>query len=479
MSESPPQAAATAADAPPSDVSMTDSPPHAAAASSAPPADEPSAGWSLAQGLAAPTAAAAAPTAEPQASDGASSSDPSSTNPSPGRAGSNSPDPVSDPGEPSGTARPPARVPRGSSQPPLTTPPVPSYPYRLRPRQAAQAPGQQAPWWSANHELTNIRSATYAFLAGWAELPADERARHLVQARAGLEYAILGLARGYGRTFDAQQRRVAQGFHGDWRRAPRMRMLAEFLTRGLAAVAYLHLSPYFRDAVTELPDERLHTLLQTIAEQDLVSVEFFCKLRRLPAFNEDPGADVLGLDAAFASDVRARRHPVANVQVDFLVPHRFPAPHPHLLIVPPGLPRRGAWDATRSLQYASAQHALLFRASNEYQAHMWAGRPRPANWPADMPWPPRPDARGTDWRACRPCGKVGIEYPCGHVPVEPAVELRDYGAKGVGVRALEPVQPGDILAEYTGLMIPAEEAGVGDTTYQYSIEKRDVHLYTL
>ena len=503
MTDSPPRAAAAARRPSPADVSMTDSPPRDAARARSSPDDasmpdaptaqssperDPGAGGEphAAQTGAAPAGDEAEPAAPgggggDAASSGGSGASSSSSDPdgSGAKARGAHSDSELTPRAGAGAGAAARSGMRESSHPPLTTPAVPAYPYHLRPRRGEARGGPRRPaWWSPNHELTAVRSATYAFLHNWAFLPAEERRQHLAAARAGLEYAIAGLARGYGRGFDAQVRAAAQGFHADGRRAPRMRLLAAFLKRGLAPVAYLHLAPVFRAATRELPAERLATLLRTLAEEDLVSVEYFCKLRRLAAFNGDAAADVLSLDPAFAADVRARRAPVADVRTGFLA-RAFAEPHPHALVVPAGVPGR-EWDPARDPVHSAAKHNLLFRDRCVYDATLWADAPDDQPWVEPVPFPPEPSPHlGGSWTVCAPCRQRGVRTFCMHAPLHTLVELRDYGAKGVGVRALAPLEVGDVLAEYTGLILPNHVAGERDTMYQCSVEIQDLELFTM
>ncbi|KAF6219469.1 hypothetical protein HO133_003936 [Letharia lupina] len=103
--------------------------------------------------------------------------------------------------------------------------------------------------------------------------------------------------------------------------------------------------------------------------------------------------------------------------------------------------------------------------TNIYRAASFANSPRPPSWPADRPYPSDP-TRVRD-PSPHPCPTSGPHAPCAclfHARTwHPLTELRAYGPKGVGVRALERIPTGAILGEYVGEVHPAAYAV--DPTY--------------
>ena len=95
---------------------------------------------------------------------------------------------------------------------------------------------------------------------------------------------------------------------------------------------------------------------------------------------------------------------------------------------------------------------------NIYKQEAFENSLRPPSWPAHRPYPEDPmivhDHSIKSCMACKshhPCECSFLENP--HV-LSPLVELRDYGTKGVGVRALQRIPKGAILDEYLGEVYP-------------------------
>lgn len=95
---------------------------------------------------------------------------------------------------------------------------------------------------------------------------------------------------------------------------------------------------------------------------------------------------------------------------------------------------------------------------NIYKQEAFENSLRPLSWPAHRPYPENPlivhDTSIKPCMACKshhPCECSFLENP--HV-FSPLVELRDYGRKGVGVRALQRIPKGAILDEYLGEVYP-------------------------
>ncbi|KAL9132500.1 MAG: hypothetical protein Q9175_006325 [Cornicularia normoerica] len=102
-----------------------------------------------------------------------------------------------------------------------------------------------------------------------------------------------------------------------------------------------------------------------------------------------------------------------------------------------------------------------------YRASAFINSRRPSCWPADRPYPEDPtEVRYSSIRPCLTC-KSRTPCTCSFLTSldiwHPLVELRDYGHKGVGVRALQWIPKNAVLDEYVGEIFPSEYAG--DTVY--------------
>lgn len=106
-------------------------------------------------------------------------------------------------------------------------------------------------------------------------------------------------------------------------------------------------------------------------------------------------------------------------------------------------------------------------ADNIYRDDAFKHSVRPPFWPPSLPYPNDPTKiHNTSKKPCITCDSY---TPCdcsfsAHPPIlHPLVELRDYGRKGVGVRALQRIPRGSILGEYVGELFPA--CYTGDPIY--------------
>lgn len=104
---------------------------------------------------------------------------------------------------------------------------------------------------------------------------------------------------------------------------------------------------------------------------------------------------------------------------------------------------------------------------NIYRGVAFQQSRRPSSWPADRPYPEDPtQVRKTSIMSCITY-QSHTPYRCSFLTSPdiyyPLIELRDYGRKGVGVRALKPIPAKAILGEYVGEVFPGDY--VGDLTY--------------
>ena len=100
--------------------------------------------------------------------------------------------------------------------------------------------------------------------------------------------------------------------------------------------------------------------------------------------------------------------------------------------------------------------------NNIYRAKAFRNSRRPPFWPVNRPYPEDPtQVRGLSFLPCMTCDS---HIPCGCSFLtsldiwHPLVELRDYGRRGVGIRALQRIPKRSILDEYVGEIFPADYA---------------------
>ena len=112
--------------------------------------------------------------------------------------------------------------------------------------------------------------------------------------------------------------------------------------------------------------------------------------------------------------------------------------------------------------------------NNFYQPIVFDRVPKPTNWPPDLEYPSDPTTV-TYSQCCDICELAFCTCEpqnCDAI-TKPLVELKRYHEKGVGVRALEYLRQGDILAEYTGLIVPneAKNPKYRDNVYGYAFSR--------
>ena len=113
---------------------------------------------------------------------------------------------------------------------------------------------------------------------------------------------------------------------------------------------------------------------------------------------------------------------------------------------------------------------------NIYRDTAFQNTHRPFCWPADRPYPEDPtivrDMSITPCITCHshtPCRCSFLKSP---EIYHPLVELRDYGHKGVGIRALERIPRRAILGEYVGEIFPCNYTGDPIYGLDFSLPRR-------
>lgn len=98
---------------------------------------------------------------------------------------------------------------------------------------------------------------------------------------------------------------------------------------------------------------------------------------------------------------------------------------------------------------------------NIYNPEIFGQGQMPHNWPEGKTWPSDPTLREPGEGICRSCGNQTMcdcEPHTSPVVTHPLVELKDFGSKGRGIRTLQRIEGGDLLAEYVGLIKDADSA---------------------
>ncbi|MCJ1229346.1 hypothetical protein MMC12_006011 [Toensbergia leucococca] len=84
----------------------------------------------------------------------------------------------------------------------------------------------------------------------------------------------------------------------------------------------------------------------------------------------------------------------------------------------------------------------------------FACKSRPRAWDSKRPYPSHPMLRAPASHPCAVCfSKTACECDPSALLTHPLVELKRYPNKGVGIRSLQKIQKGDVLAEYLGEII--------------------------
>ena len=149
-------------------------------------------------------------------------------------------------------------------------------------------------------------------------------------------------------------------------------------------------------------------------------------------------------------------------------PQKPPKPSPHKWVVTPNLS-----DVHRPTFEGRTQ---LNIPNNIYRERAFAATPPPASWPTDRPYPEDPTKLRPP--SPHPCLACDSRTPCTcsmHSSpriAHPLVELRSYGAFGVGVRALSRIPARAVIGEYVGEIFPAAHAADAVYALDFSLPGR-------
>ncbi len=190
-------------------------------------------------------------------------------------------------------------------------------------------------------------------------------------------------------------------------------------------------SASFRNNVRQLDDHMWNLLCKCIAD-NFNSLELFAKARQLDwktaLTKRDEYQFIIGPNLG-------ERIPPDTV----LSPHGY--------IVPEGFsqPER-TMDGTQP---------RIDIENNYFQLGVFYQVPEPIEWPFDLPYPSDPTVAKPP-RSCDICqlDSCSCEPQTCDIVTQPLVELKRYRRKGVGIRALQQIHQGDILAEYVGQIVP-------------------------
>ena len=209
------------------------------------------------------------------------------------------------------------------------------------------------------------------------------------------------------------------------------------LSNGLMILCILAYSQRFREACTKLNPWEWSSVSHRLGA-NISSLEYFAKVRGLQWVR------LLTCDAGVAT--WAIQNP-EFVQQTLDVGRD----HPHSWIIP------GSGNMLMRATFRGQAQIPVER--NIYSALTFSLHPKPSNWPVKWPYPTDPTTRRpfTKCRLCYSSNNIKCDCdPTTHpLVLRPLVELQLYGAKGVGVRALQYIKEHDILDEHVGELIPS------------------------
>lgn len=145
-------------------------------------------------------------------------------------------------------------------------------------------------------------------------------------------------------------------------------------------------------------------------------------------------------------------------------PDLKPPPHPHHLIVPAeaGLLKRPRYRGRDQLNILNNRYDGLDFEKNE----------KPLIWPHEVKYPSDPtDLLYKLGGSCSLCSRHGCSCDPNTHPsvIRPLVELLEYDGKGVGIRALQPIQKHHPLGEYVGEIFHPRSTKDPEGTYGLAI----------
>lgn len=195
-------------------------------------------------------------------------------------------------------------------------------------------------------------------------------------------------------------------------------------------------STAFRKAACNLDDSTWQAVVASISE-NAVSLTVFVACNGLRWWNE-----LIHLNSLFPESPSYDFAEYEPVEPKIPTPHKWVVTEKHEDV------RRPKFEGRTQINISE----------NIYKQEAFENSVRPPSWPTHRPYPEDPMISHDT--SIKPCMTCKSHHPCEcsfldnpHV-FSPLVELREYGRKGVGVRALQRIPKGAILAEYLGEIYP-------------------------
>ena len=201
-------------------------------------------------------------------------------------------------------------------------------------------------------------------------------------------------------------------------------------------------SPTFRTAAFTLRPSPWAQLFQTTTE-NAASLETFAKVRGIPSSLLLTHITDSILPSHLPSPPPTSRSFCGSYRCNKPIHHSPPLPNPTHHSIP-----------------STLYTPLLF--------------PSPASppYPPTRPFPTDPTLRATNPStpciSCTSTTRCACTVPTSSFIAQPLTELRRYGRKGVGVRALQRIRAGSVLGEYVGVLMPKGRGGE-DGVYGFEV----------
>ena len=219
---------------------------------------------------------------------------------------------------------------------------------------------------------------------------------------------------------------------------------------GWMMLSILAHSGVFRTAMSSIDARAWEGLLADIGILS-GSIEMFVKSRGLD-WQRSLQANGLKIGPLTVEDVRNR--------------YDFKFSHPHeFYLDSEGLPQELWADGIRHVNVEE----------NFYDEAVF-GHAKPANWPAGVPWPVNPTLLYPPEKPiCPRCHRVRcMDCDVRDVLTNPLIEMIEFSGRGRGVRSLQFIPAGSVLAEYVGDIVPLDHRG--DSVYPLSIGMSRIEL---
>ena len=220
-------------------------------------------------------------------------------------------------------------------------------------------------------------------------------------------------------------------------------------SHGWMILSILAFSATFRHCCST-PDLKAWDLLSMAIKHNSTSLEIFAKVRALDwksgltyVSTKRPSTLTLDLDALLQTSVELKPG----------------SPHSYVVCEGRSRPRRPVFQGRKQINIDDSI----------YVAERFEGEAAPHSWPAGISYPSNPTTRKFTDGPCSSCFSMSWcscnPRTCAIV-TRPLVELRDYGNRGVGIRALQRIEKGDILGDYVGVLLPPNHRS--DPVYSFA-----------